>query len=290
MPARPRWDEEDEDKTPYGVSGEALPPRPDVVGDADLEDRLARPRRKKAELADDDAADPPSDDSPVRKKKRRKRDRVIYGPDPLDERDKANEHREWTITGTLFCIGFALMLVGSAGVAGKKDFQGIGTAQLVLGSMLSVAIAIPVTLAALIVGGSVLGIEYGTPVSAVRNIAAVFMFMDGLDWMFWWAGMPFAGRILTLLIGYGLLMNRFDLDVWELWATVIAMKAVGFAVDAGLLLILFSASAKKDHAGIVHHLDHRPGYLLFTSTDCTPSTARSWVTRPTAAAGSRSLT
>jgi hypothetical protein len=242
---RKPWDEDDEDKTPYGVSGEPLPPRPDVANDVELGDEIvAKPRRKKAELADDDA--PPPDDPPVRKKKRRKKDRTFILPDPDDERDKEKEKREWSIAGVLFGIGFALMIAGAVGVAGKKDFEEIRTGALVFASLVSIAISIPVTILALIVGGSVLGIEYGTPVSAIRNIASIFMFMDGLDWVFTWAGAPLAGRIATLLIGYGLLMNRFELDVWELWATVIAMKAVGFAVHVALAFALFAAVSKKD--------------------------------------------
>ena len=43
MPVRGPWDEEDEDRTPYNVSGEALPPRPDVVRGADVgEEEVAR--------------------------------------------------------------------------------------------------------------------------------------------------------------------------------------------------------------------------------------------------------
>src|SRR5262245_44684117 len=183
MPApRKPWDEEDEDKTPYGVSGEPLPPRPDVVGDADLDDRYAKRRRKKAEAADDDDADePPPDDPPVRRKRRKKRDRVFYAPDPNDERDKANEQREWMITGTLFVVGLALMLAGSVGLAGRKDFGEVGTAVLVLSSFVSVAIGIPLTILALVVGGSLLGIEYGTPLSAIRNLAGIYMFLQGLN-------------------------------------------------------------------------------------------------------------
>jgi hypothetical protein len=245
------WDEEDEDKTPYGVSGEALPPRPDVVGDADMEDRFARPRRKKAEAVDDDAeAEPPADDPPVRKKKRRKRDRVVYAPDPDDERAKENEKREWLITGTLFVVGFAMLLIGTVGLAAKKDFAEVGTAALVVSSLVSVAIAIPVTLVALIVGGSILGIEYGSPVSAVRNIAGIFLFLDGLNMIFAWAGMPAIGWIVSLVVGFSLLMNRFDLDIWELWATVFAMRVVGFAAHVVTLLVLSGIVAKKDRAAV----------------------------------------
>jgi len=253
MPIRRPWDEEDEDKTPYGVSGEALPPRPDVVGDADLEDRLARPRRKKAEVVEDEADGTPPDDPPVRRKKRKKRDRVIYAPDPDDERAKENNKREWMITGTLFVVGFAMLLIGTVGLAGKKDFEGIGTATLVLGSLISVAIAIPLTIVALVVGGSILGIEYGTPASAIRNLAAIFMFLHGLNMIFAWAGMPAIGWIVSLVVGFSLLMNRFDLDIWELWATVFAMRVIGFAVHVVTLLVLSGVVSKKDRTAMPDH-------------------------------------
>jgi hypothetical protein len=240
---RPLWDDEDEDKTPYGVSGEALPPRPDVVGDAEVSEAIVRRQRRKAEVVDDD--DDPADDPPVRKKKRRKKDRTFILPDVDDERDKENEKREWLITGSLAVAGLALMLAGAVGVSGKKDYETVSTAATVLVSLVGLAVTIPVVFVTLAVAGSVVGIEYGTPLSAFRNVTAILIFLNGLDWVAAWLGLFMIGHILTLVVGIGLFMNRFDLDIWEMIASVIAIKLVSVAVQIVILFIAFGRESNK---------------------------------------------
>ncbi|HEY2784442.1 MAG TPA: hypothetical protein VGJ05_05650 [Fimbriiglobus sp.] len=270
MPAPHRpWDEEEEDATPYEVSGEALPSRKDAVRDMDVGDEVvARPRRKKAELAGDGAAEEAPVDEPVRKRKRKKRrDIAVHNPNFDDIRDKENERREWIITVSLFCAGFVLTIIGAIGVSGKKDFADVKAVTLIVTCLLGVVISIPVVLVGLAVGGSIIGIEYGTPVSAFRNIAAITMFCDGLGWVGLWVGMPMLMQVFSMLVAFALFMSRFQLDVWELWASAIAVQAVLLGVNAAGLLVATGVLDKKDQAAaqtrnptaVVARLDLRNG-------------------------------
>lgn len=244
MPAHRRpWDEEDEDATPYGVSGEALPVRKDAARELDVGEEIAAPSKRKPTVEGDDAAEAGSAEPRVRNKKRKKRDLAYSTPEEDLEREreeKENEKREWVVTGTLFAIGFVLMIVGAAGLSTSKDFKDIPTTFLILCSLVGLIIAVPTAVIALTIGGSLFGIEYGTPLSAIRNIAAIFMFCDGLDWVALWAELPLMGLLFTGAVAFSLFMSRFELDVWEVWASVIALHFVGVAVH-GVVVVGLSA-------------------------------------------------
>ena len=175
-----------------------------------------------------------------RPKKKKKRNRPAF-----DEEENASANQAWWIVPvSLIVVGLILSLIGSVGFASKsKDSAGaIGAGIMVAIALVQLLISIPITIVALIVGGKLFSIEYGSPMMAITNIAAIGSMMIGLDWFLSWAGLwPTAIFCITFIAGFSLFMTLFQLDSWEVWVSLFCIKAVTFASYLIVFVVIIAA-------------------------------------------------
>ncbi|MFO0937531.1 MAG: hypothetical protein U0798_13555 [Gemmataceae bacterium] len=181
------------------------------------DDRDRRDRRNRQDRDDDD--------QPTRSRKKKKRSRRSE----TEDEEKSFHQAWWFGPVVLIIIGLVLSFVGAAGTAaGKKHaVEAIGTGIMLVGAFIQFVVTIPLSIVALIIGGKICGIEYGTPLQAVANIAAISSMMMGLDWILEWVGLWYSAiHVITFLVGFSLFMTLFQLDHNEVWISLFFMKIV----------------------------------------------------------------
>jgi hypothetical protein len=192
------------------------------------------PRRLRAEAPDD--PDPPR---PARPKKKHKRQSPV---EEEDSHERALRHYEWVVPSIVLGIGVILTVVGAVGVAGREGaLHDLGVIAFGL------VVAVPLTIAALMVGGMFMGIEYGRFGPAVLKIAAITLVVNGVLWIGDWVKLP--GMIsvpVACLISFGLFMTMFDLDTWETNASIGAVNALTFVAHVVITMFLITAESKAD--------------------------------------------
>jgi hypothetical protein len=194
------------------------------------------PRRLRAEAAEE--PDPPRPARPKRTKKFRKQ----LPAEEDDSHERALRHYEWVVPSIVLGVGVILTGVGTVGVAGKEGaLHDIGV--MTVGLFVSV----PLTIGALMVGGILMGIEYGRVGPAILKIAAITLVVNGVLWIGDWARLP---GMLTLpvacLISFGLFMTMFDLDTWETNASLGMVNALTFLAHLIIATFLIVAESKAD--------------------------------------------
>jgi hypothetical protein len=224
-------------------------------GDDDaIEDReITKPRRKiQAEAIDDDDDDNDRDSPIERKPKKKKKRRPRLGD---EDDDKYGNKNWWILPLVLIIVGLILSFVGTIGITlgAKKTSEQFGVIAILIITFLQFLFSIPISILALFVGGKLLGIEYGTPLQAVAGIAAIGSMMMGLDWFLTWLGLwGTAVHVITFIAGFSLFMTLFQLDSWEVWASIICIKVL--TVVAYVAVIVFAlgamnAASKKGNDG-----------------------------------------
>lgn len=207
----------------------------DGVGFEVVEEPAAKPkpaRRLRAEASEDP-------DLPKRKKKKlRKRAPV----EEDDGRERALAHFEWVVPSIVLAVGVALTFAGALGATGKDGaFHTIGV--MVIGLFVSV----PLTIGALMVGGMLMGIEYGRFGPAVLKIAAITFVVNGVLWVGDWMRLPdMLSFPVACLVSFGLFMTMFDLDTWETNASIGMVNVLTFVAHVIIATFLVVADSKTD--------------------------------------------
>ncbi|MDB5309485.1 MAG: hypothetical protein JWO38_3687 [Gemmataceae bacterium] len=176
------------------------------------------------------------------KRKKKKRRPVPAADEDQEARDRALAQFEWVWPALLLAVGLILCFVGAIGVGGKAAaFHTIGV--LVIGLFVTV----PVTIAALMVVGMLVGIEYGRLGPAILKIAAITFVVNGIMFIGDWAKLPgFLIFPISCLVSFGLFMTQFDLDVWETNTSVGAVNVLSFVANIILVGFLVVAEIRKD--------------------------------------------
>jgi len=207
------------------------------------------PERKPARRPDPDDADdagfdlveePPAP-KPAKPKRRKKLRRRIPAAED-DSHEVALRHYEWVTPSIVLGVGAILTLVGAFGVAGKAAvLHTLGV--LVVGLLVSV----PLTIAALMVGGALLGIEYGRFGPAVLKIAAITLVSTGVLWVGDRVKVPeMLSVAVSCVITFGLFMMMFDLDTWETNMSLGMVNALTFVAHLVIAMFLVVGEAKSD--------------------------------------------
>ncbi len=229
-------------------------PDPDEDDDFEIVDDTPPRKRKPRPVEDDDepllarvvAVPDDEDDEPVRVPRKRKKKRRVAEEEAAEE-PGANE---WIIPLVLMGLGLILTLVGTIGIARGDPEYGLSAGAAVAVRLLGQVIAIPVTIVALIGIGTVMGIEYGTLTSTIRNLAAMGLFMGGLLDVFEWMHLPwFVYQPIMLVLGLGLLMSLFGLDVDEAMATMVGLNLLAFLLKLALFMLVMMMVHKEVNKG-----------------------------------------
>jgi hypothetical protein len=178
------------------------------------------------------------DDEPIRPKKKKKKRIAIEDEDRGDS-------KWWIVPVALIVAGLVMSLIGSIGffTGAKNSKESVGVAVVLVGTLVQFLISIPINVGALFVGGKILGIEYGTPMQAFLGIAAIGSMMMGLDWLLTWLGLwRMAVLLITFVAGFSLFMTLFQLDTWEVWASIICIKILTFLSYIAMIAILIGAA------------------------------------------------
>ncbi len=190
------------------------------------------------------------DDRPRKKKKRRK-GAVAAAPGE----DESSALAEWAGPVFLMVMGLTLSIVGTWGMAKGPDAAIAPVAAVAL-RVVGEFIAIPIPIVALMVIGSVFGIEYGTFVHAVRSLAAMGFLVGGLIDILDWAGLPFfVYQPIIFMIGLGLFMTLLRLDVWEALVTMFGLNLLSWVFQFIMILVILAILSKGVDKG---DLDDRP--------------------------------
>ena len=232
-------------------------PDPDDDDDFEIVDDTPPRKRKPRPVEDDDDDDEPllarvvavpdeDDDEPVRVPRKKKKKKRVAEEEPAEE-PGANE---WVIPLVLMGLGLILTLVGTIGIARGDPEYGLSAGAAVAVRLLGQVIAIPITILALIGIGTVMGIEYGTLTSTIRNLAAMGLFMGGLLDVFEWMHLPwFVYQPISLVLGLGLLMSLFGLDVDEAMATMVGLNLLAFLLKLAMFMLVMMIVHKEVNKG-----------------------------------------
>lgn len=214
---------------------------------AAVEDDDDAPRPKKRSRRDDD------DDAPRPKKKKRRRDLTLTPEDEEAEQAKDNAIHEWGVPLSLMLFGLGMMMFAAFRM-GKADagVAALSTAAMFGFTFLYALVIIPVTIVALMVIGMMIGIEYGTPLSAIRNLAAICFISNGIMFL----GSSFAGGMAGIIaipiagvVSFGLFMTLFRLDVWETWISLVGLNLMSKALQFLMLIVMAALAAKAARSG-----------------------------------------
>lgn len=225
------------------------PPRkrkPAVVADGDEGDDAPRAKRP-SKFRDDDDGEPRA----KRRKKKRRRDIEHSPEDEEKERERENAIYEWGVPLSLMLFGLAMMLFAGFRIARSPGFDGAVTAGAMIGiTFVYALIKVPLTIVALMVIGMMVGIEYGTVTSAIRNLAAITFMADGITWLGSSFGLwgvlvyPFAG-----IVTFALFMTLFQLDTWETWISLFGLNFLSWALKFVLMIIIGLIILKTARSG-----------------------------------------
>ncbi len=206
--------------------------------------------RSKAKTVRVRAIDDDEDDDRPRKKKRGKASAAA-------EEGENGVLVEWAGPVFMMVVGLLLTVVGTWGMA-KGPEAAVAPVAAVGLRVAGELIAIPVTIIALMVIGSMFGIEYGTFTHAVRSLAAMGLLVSGLMDVADWARLPpFLYQPVIFLIGLGLFMTLLRLDVWEAIVTMFGLNLLSWLFQFIMVIIIIAMlSSKMKKEG---RLDDGPG-------------------------------
>jgi hypothetical protein len=220
------------------------------------------PRVKKAVAAADD--EPPKEqrsrrsDRPRKKRNKKKRRTADLTPEEQEaERERENALMDWSVPVFLCLLGLTMAIIGTVKAAGS------------LGAMVAVAVVlgmtlvlVPVMIAALMFIGMLVGIEYGTLTSTVRNLSAIILMVQGV--LFLGMGLHLPCIIvygITPLITFGMFMTLFRLDAWETWITVTMLDGMQTVFSMVFFLVILGVLMKGAEK-VIENADPPPGRSL----------------------------
>ena len=206
------------------------------------------PRKKKRVVVDDDDDDRPHfrdpyDDEPKSRKRKIRKKRDIAMEDPEDDRDKHNAAVEWGLPLFLMFLGIVMMLAASIIASRRGGEEAVGAALMFIVTLVFTIVAIPITIVALMVIGMMVGIDYGPVVNAIRSLAAIMTFVNGIYFMGDTVGL--FGSILAPLLGllatFALFMTLFSLDIWETWVSLFCLNVLAYVLKTVFFLVIILA-------------------------------------------------
>jgi len=146
-------------------------------------------------------------------------------------------------------FGLIMMLVAGFRMGRGPSVEGGVSATTMLGiTFVFALVKIPLTIVGLMLVGMLIGIEYGTPLNAVRSLAAISLFTDGIAWL----GSSFGlwGMLFSYPLAYGaglaLFMILFRLDTWETWISMVGLAVLSFLLKF-IVLFLVAVHASKHY-------------------------------------------
>jgi hypothetical protein len=135
-------------------------------------------------------------------------------------------------------------VVGAFGAA-----KGVSGIFILIALMIFVAVYVPLAIAALMVVGLLMGINYGRLGPAIVKMSAIAFIANGIGLIGVWMGLPgFVTFPICCFISFGLFMTQFDLDVAEANASTGALNVMNFV--ANVILIAFLVVAESSTNGV----------------------------------------
>ena len=226
----------------HGKSGPAQP-KFEVVEEADFE--VVEEKPKKAHRTAPEPDEEPKLQKPRKKKKKKGlslADKLLEGQDEDQERrDAALRSFEYTMPAVLLGIGILLSVVGAFGAS--KGVSGLFT---VVALTLFVLLYVPLAIAALMVIGMLMGINYGRLWPAILKMSAITFVANGIWLVGEWMRIPvFFIFPISCFISFGLFMTQFDLDTWETNASTGALNVMTFVANMILIGFLVASAASS---------------------------------------------
>jgi hypothetical protein len=177
--------------------------------------------------------DDDEDDAPRKPKKKKKTAKLL-------EEDGQNAFAEWAPSLGILLVGLILSVMGTIGVSKHEDsFMSPGLAVAFM--LVTQVISIPLTIAGLMIVGSLFGIEYGTFMGAVRNLAAMSFLTTGMMATFDWMRIPsFVYQPIIFMVGVGLFLALFRLDVWETFITMFMLNVLSWVFYIAMFFVLIA--------------------------------------------------
>jgi hypothetical protein len=99
-------------------------------------------------------------------------------------------------------------------------------------------IYVPLTVAAMYLAASLLGVSYGILKTAMLKLAAIALFTGSLHLVGDWLGYPISSWLVAALVSLYLFSNCFDLDIRETVLSVIAISVIRFVLLLGIAVLV----------------------------------------------------
>jgi hypothetical protein len=139
---------------------------------------------------------------------------------------------EWPIPLALFLVGLTILVVGASLVEGSRP------AATLLGIALILVVYVPLTIAAMYLTASLLGMAFGFLNTAILKLAAISVFTLSLNQVGDWLGHPAVGWLVAILVSFYLFSNFFDLDFQETVLAVVVISVIRFCLGIGFFLLV----------------------------------------------------
>lgn len=140
---------------------------------------------------------------------------------------------EFRIPLVLLVIGLISLFVSALVLEGPAEAVGS-----ILGAFIVLLVQIPLTILALYILASILGISYGNLWSAILKLAAITIFVEGLAFAGMMLGFPFLSMAILIIVSWFLFSLLFQLDVWETFYSLLGLWIISRPINWLITLLL----------------------------------------------------
>jgi hypothetical protein len=147
-----------------------------------------------------------------------------------------DDPREYKIPIILLVIGLICLFVSAFVLEGAAEAVGS-----VLGAFIILLVQIPLTILAMYILASLLGISYGNLFTAILKLAAISIFVEGLAFAGTLLGFPIMSRLILIMVMWALFSWLFDLDFWETFYSILGLGLISGAINWLITTLLHRA-------------------------------------------------
>jgi hypothetical protein len=162
---------------------------------------------------------------------------------PRDQSSNADALWEWQVPLALLIVGFVTLVIGVLAAPGD-----LKTAGALVGIVLYLVLYVPLTVAAMYIVASFLGVSFGFLNTALLKLAGITLFTLSLNEIGNWLGIPILGWLVALIATYFLFSYCFYLDAMETIKSVVLISAIRYVLGLMIAAILAGIMAGSSAA------------------------------------------
>ncbi len=148
------------------------------------------------------------------------------------ERSDPLPPREFKIPVILLGVGLVILVISTLALGGAAE-----AFSTLISAIALLLIQIPLTILALYILASLLGITYGNLWSAILKLAAITIFVEALAFTGSLLGYPIISRVALLPVAWFLFSFLFDLDFTETFYSIVGLGFISGIINWIVILV-----------------------------------------------------